>query len=61
MCKDIKLENRPQVDVKKQTVTFFSSVRNLNGKGFDPKFDIENKHVTIEECHSLFGGARKSR
>jgi hypothetical protein len=31
----------------------------LNGKGFDPKFDLENKHVTTEECHALFKGARK--
>jgi hypothetical protein len=31
----------------------------LNGKGFDPKFDLESKHVAIEKHYALFGGARK--
>jgi hypothetical protein len=37
----------------------FAIVRKLNAAGFDPKYNLENKHVIVEECWFLFGGFKK--
>jgi hypothetical protein len=47
------------VDIKKHSVFFFSIVRKLDSVGLDPKYDLDNEHVTIEECSFLFGGSKK--
>jgi hypothetical protein len=47
------------VDIKKQDAMFFAIVRKLNASGFDPKYELENKHVTSKECWFLFGGSKK--
>jgi hypothetical protein len=38
---------------------FFANVKKLKAFGLDPKYDLESKHATIEECWFLFGGSRK--
>lgn len=47
------------MDIKKQNVFFFSIVKKLDNVGLDPKYDLDNEHVTIEECNFLFGGSKK--
>ncbi len=47
------------MDVKIHNVVFFSSVKQLNGKGFNPKFDLENQHLNAKKWYALFGGSRK--
>jgi hypothetical protein len=46
------------VDIRKQDVIFFSTIRKLNSTSEDPKY-LNNEHVTMEECIALFGGSRK--
>jgi hypothetical protein len=47
------------MDVRKHNFAFFSNVKQLNGKDFNTKFDLENQHVNAKECYALFGGSRK--
>jgi hypothetical protein len=56
--KEVPLANWPWVDIKKQNFVFFST-RLLDSIGLDPNFDLENVHVTMEECSALFGGLKK--
>ncbi len=53
------MANWPMVDIKKQDTMFFAIVMKLKGFGLDPKYNLENKHATVEDCWFLFGGARK--
>jgi hypothetical protein len=46
------------MDVRKHNVSFYTNVKQLNGKGFNSKFDSENQHVNAKECYALFGGSR---
>ncbi len=46
------------MDIRKQDVTFFSTIRELNNTSVDPKY-LNNERVTMEECIALFGGSRK--
>jgi hypothetical protein len=55
----VPLANWPLVDVKKQYAMFFATIRKLNAFGFDPKYELDNKHVTAKECWFLFGGSKK--
>jgi hypothetical protein len=57
--KDVPLANWPLMDIKKQDAMFFTTIRKLNASSFDPKYELENKHVTTEECWFLFGGFKK--
>jgi hypothetical protein len=57
--KEVPLANWPMVDNKKQDAMFFAIIRKLKAFGLDPKYNLESKHVTIEECWVLFGGSRK--
>jgi hypothetical protein len=47
------------VDIKKQDVMFFATVRNLKAFSLDSKYNLENKYVIAEECWFLFRGSRK--
>ncbi len=47
------------MDIKKHSVFFFSIVKKLDNVGLDPKYDLDNEHVIIEECNFLFGGSKK--
>jgi hypothetical protein len=37
----------------------YDLVRNLKAFGLDPKYDLESKHDTPEECWFLFRGSKK--
>jgi hypothetical protein len=43
---------------KKQDVDFFAIVRLLNNTSLDPNFDLDNDHVIVKECTTLFGGRK---
>ncbi len=67
MCKETKVKmvskyaplvNWPLVDIKKLDVVFFSTIKGLNGSSLDPKYDLENQRIIVEECIAMFGGAR---
>jgi hypothetical protein len=53
--KEAPLANWPLVDIRKHSVFFFSIVRKLDNVGLDPKYDLDNEHVTVEDCSFLFG------
>ncbi len=53
------MANWPMVDIKKQDAMFFAIVKKLKVFGLDPKYDLENKHVIVEECWFLFRGSTK--
>jgi len=53
------LENWPWVDIKNLDATFFHVIQQLNKSDLDPKLDLDNSHVTIEECSLLFGGVNE--
>jgi len=57
--KKVPLANWPLVDIKKQNVFFFSTLRKLDNVGLDPKYDLDNEHVIVEECNFLFRGSKK--
>ncbi len=57
--KDVPLANWSLVGIKKQDAMFFANVRKLNASSFDPKYELENKHVIAKECWFLFGGFKK--
>jgi hypothetical protein len=57
--KEFLLANWPLVDIRNQNVFFFSIVRKLDNVGLDPKYDLDNEHVTVEECNFLFRGYKK--
>ncbi len=46
------------MEIKKQYTNFFANVRLLNNTSLDPKFDLDNDHVTVEEYTTLFGGRK---
>jgi hypothetical protein len=57
----VTLANWPLVDIKKQDAMFFTNVKKLNAFGFDPKYELENKHVTTKECWFFLGDLRNSK
>ncbi len=38
------------MEIKKQYTNFFANVKLLNNTGLDPKFDLDNDHVTVESA-----------
>jgi hypothetical protein len=42
-------------DIKKQNGYIFATIWHLNATRLDPKLELENEHVTLEECNALFG------
>jgi len=59
--KEVPLANWPMVDIKKQDTMFFAIVRKLKAFGLDPKYDLENKHVIVEECWFCLGDLGNSQ
>ncbi len=57
--KNPPVENWPWVDVRKQDAKFFAIVQKLHNSRFDPKFDLVNDQVNVEECYALFGGSKR--
>jgi hypothetical protein len=43
---------------KKNKMPFFATIKKLNAFGFDLKYELENKHVIVEECWFCLGDLR---
>jgi hypothetical protein len=56
LWKEVIEPNWPQVDISKQDANFFVAMKLLNNNGLDPKYDLEDEHVTTKERTALFGG-----
>jgi hypothetical protein len=48
--KEVPWANWPMVDIKKQGVMFFATIRKLKVFGLNPKYDLDNKHVITKDC-----------